>query len=185
MGIQEGTHEFTLSQGVKYKFQGSTVTAESITLKEPGMDHIKFYLKLKQMITRSQMELAKQAGEINKMRDSIGEIVKPLDEDIERMENETDDIHEAISLALQASETVDIGKFIETFEKMACMKGRTSICMVDDQQSMTAAIWSNLKPDDAFNMAVRWCSFFGMPSDGGEKTMSDRPSELPTERMEA
>lgn len=184
MSIQDGTYEFSLTRGVNYKSQGSTVTAESVTLKEPGMDHIKFYLKLKQMITRSQMELAKQAGEINKMKDSIGEIVKPLDQDTERIESETEDMHEAISLALQASETVDIGKFIETFEKMACLKGRSSVCMVDGKQSMTAAIWANLKPDDAFNMAVRWCSFFGMPSEGGEKTLSDRPSESHTERTE-
>jgi uncharacterized membrane protein len=184
MGIQDGTCEFALSKGVNYKFQGSTVTAKMVTLKEPGMDHIKFYLKLKQMITRSQMELAKQAGEINKMRDSIGEIVKPLNEDVERIENETDDIHEVISLALQASETVDIGNFIETFEKMACLNGRKSICILDGHQSMTSVIWSNLKPDDAFNMAVRWCSFFGMPSEGGAKITSGQPSELPMERME-
>lgn len=182
MGIKEGTCKFYLTRGVDYKHNGSNVTAGHVLLKEPGMDHIKHYMQLRQMITRAQMELAKQAGEINKLRDAIGEEVKPLSEETERIEAE--DMSEGLSLALQAAESVDIGKFIDTFEKMATMKGRSSVCLVDSETAMTHFIWGNLKPDDAFNMAVKWVSFFGMPSGEGGKTISGQPSESHTEPTE-
>lgn len=184
MSVQDGTCKFDLTRVVKYHSHGQPQEADYVILKEPCMDHVSFYLKLKQMITRSQMELAKQAGEINKLRDSIGDVVKTLDEDADRIESETDMLHDGIVLALESSETVDISKFMETFAKMACLKARKSICMVGGELAMTSAIWSNLKPDDAFNIAVRWCSFFAMPSEGGVKISSDQPSESHMERME-
>ena len=89
MSIKDGTCEFQLTRGVNYKSQGSTELAETVTLKEPGMDHIKFYMKLKQMIMRSQMELAKQASEINKLKNTIGEEVKSLNQEADSIESET------------------------------------------------------------------------------------------------
>jgi len=186
MGIIEGTVEFPLSRGLDYKMNGGGVTAHCVVLQEPGMEHIKFYLRLKQMITRSQMELAKQAGEINKIQESIGDVVKPITEEVESLESGIEETHELFSLSLQASESVDIGQFIGTFEKMVCVRGaKKSVVMIDGKQAMTAALWGNLKPEDAFNMAVRWCAFFGTPSQEGRKTTSDRPLESPTELMEA
>jgi len=181
MGIKGGTVEFPLTRGLDYKRNGRTETASHVVLQEPGMDHVKFYLRLKSMLTRSQIEFAKHAGEI---QESIGEVVKPLAEEVDRLESETDATHEMVSIALQASDTVDIGQFIGTFEKMVCVRSGKAIVMVDDKQVMTRVMWNNLKPDDAFNMSVRWCTFFGMPSQGGEKNILDQPLEshtLPTE----
>lgn len=182
MGIEDGTTEFYLSRPIEYKSGGGSEHTSLIVLKEPCMDHVKHYLKLKSLIMRAQMELAKQAGEINKLRDSIGDVVKPITEEAEALEAQTDEMDEAISLSLQAADNVDIGEFIKTFEAMACLKGRKSICMIDGKQAMTTALWANLKPDDAFKMAVRWCAFFGMPSVGGAKTTSGQQSESAIQR---
>lgn len=185
MGIEEGTTEFKLTRALEYRLNGQAELADHILLREPGMDHVKHYLKLKGLIMRSQMDLAKQAGEINKLRDAIGEEVKPIVDNSADIEAKADDMTEAVTLALQASESVDIGEFIETFEQMACMKARKPIALVNGHQAMTQALWANLKPDDAFAMAVRWCSFFGMPSGEGGKTSSGPLSESHTGRMEA
>lgn len=185
MGIEDGTTEYQLSRPLEYRVDGGAAFAEVVLLREPGMDHVKHYLKLKQMLMRAQMELAKQAGEINKLRDSIGEEIKPLIDDAERIEAEANDMSEAISLALQAAQNVDIGVFIETFEAMATLPARKPIALVDGRQAMTQALWASLKPDDAFGMAVRWCSFFAMPSEGGDKTISGPQSGYVTGRTAA
>lgn len=185
MGIEEGTTEYRLQRPIEYRLNGQPETTDLIELREPGMDHVKHYLKLKQMIMRAQMELAKQADEINKLRDSIGSEIKPLADEVEAIEQGAEDMAEAMSLALQAAVSVDIGDFIDTFEIMACMPARKPVCMIDGRQTMTGALWKTLKPDDAFNMAVRWCAFFGMPSDQGGQTISGRQSELHMERTEA
>lgn len=185
MGIEDGTTIFNLTRAIEYRLNGGPQTANHVLLREPGMDHVKHYLKLKQMIMRAQMDLAKQAGEINKLRDTIGTEIKPLDQEAKDIESQTDDIAPAMALALQAAESVNIGDFIETFEQMACMKARKPICLIDGQQAMTSALWANLKPDDAFEMAVRWCSFFAMRSDEQGKTISGQPFESHSGRMEA
>lgn len=185
MGVKDGTVEFTLSRDLSFSINGTTETTRSVVLREPGMEHIKFYLRLKQMITRSQMELAKQAGEIEKMQNAIGEVVKPLQDEVERIESEADEVHEIFSLSLQASETVDIGQFIGTFEKMVSARSARAVVRVDGRVDMTAPLWNALKPEDAFNMAVRWCAFFGTPSQEGQKTISDQQSESHTGPMEA
>lgn len=185
MGIKDGTIEFKLSRPLEFKVNGGSDAVDCVTLREPGMEHVKFYLRLKQMITRSQMELAKQAGAIKDMQESIGEEIKPITKDVKKLESETDAAHEMFSLALQASETVDLGAFIGTFEKMVCTRANRAIVMINDRQVMTKPIWTNLRPEDAFNMAIRWCAFFGTPSTEGEKTILDRPSDSPTEPTEA
>lgn len=185
MGIEDGTTEYKLKHQLEYRLKGQAEVAKFIVLKEPTMDHVKHYLKLKQMIMCAQMDLAKQASEINKLRDAMGTEVKPFSEDVQALESEADDMTEAISLSLQAAPNVDIGLFIETFEAMACMKARRAICVIDDVVPMTSALWDNLNPNDAFDMAVRWCAFFAMPSQGGEKTTSGQQLELHTARTEA
>lgn len=185
MGIHDGSFEYDLKRPLNYKFEGQTETANTITLKEPGMEHIKFYSRLKQMITRSQMELAKHANEIQKMQDSIGTVVKPITEEAKQLEDDFEDVYHGFTLALEAAETVDMGVFMSTFAKMVCAPGaRKAICMVDGKVVMTSALWGNLYPDDALEMAVRWCAFFGTPSREGMKTTSVPQSESPTEPTE-
>lgn len=185
MGIEDGTCEFALTRPLEYSRNGTTEKALHVVLREPGMDHVKHYLKLKQMLMRAQMELAKQAGEINQLRDSIGEEVKPITDNADEMEAQADEMAGAIALALQAAGSVDIGEFIDTFEVMACMKARKPLVLVDGIQAMTSALWANLKPDDAFNMAARWLSFFVTRFEAGEQTTSGPQSESPTGRTVA
>lgn len=185
MGIEDGTYEFTLSRALEYRADGEAAYASTIILREPGMDHLKFYARLKQMLMRAQMELATQAGEINKMREAIGQEVKPLNEDAQGLEEQTDDIADGISLALQAANNVDMADFVETFRQMACLKARRPIALIDGKQAMTDPLWATLKPDDAINMAVRWCAFFAMPSEQGGQTTSGPQSESHTQRTEA
>jgi len=183
LGIQDGTTDFPLSRDLNFSVNGATESTRRLVLREPGMEHVKFYLRLKQMLTRSQLEIAKQASEFNQIKDAVGDVVKPLEDSVEDLESQVEDTHEMFSLALQASETVDIGQFIGTFEKMVCTKAKKSVVLVDDRVPLTSALWNSLHPEDAFNVAIRWCSFFGTPSPGGQKTISARPSESHTEPM--
>lgn len=175
MGIEDGTTTFTLSRPIEYRVNGQPEFTDQILLKEPGMDHIKYYLKLKQMIMQAQFGMMKAAGDLNTIREQIGEEVKPFTEDVTALEAQTPEIEEGITLCMEASEKADLPGFVATFEAMACLKGRTSVCMIDGKQAMTAALWATLKPDDALKIAVRWCAFFVMPSAGGVKISSGQP----------
>lgn len=183
MSIENGETTFNLSRPLKYSRGGnSQVETTTVILLEPGMEHAKYYLRLKQMLIRCQMEFAKQAGELK----AIGEQQKALHQDTARIENENDDLFEMFSILVMASETVDVSKFLEIFQEMATLRGaQKSICRLDAGQPMTGPLWDKLTPDDAYNMAVRWCVNFGMPSDGSGKTISDRQSGSPMEPMEA
>lgn len=185
MSIKDGTYKFKLSKELEYKFKGSTRKTDFVVLKEPVMGHIKFYSKLKQMVTRVQMELAEQYSKLNKMREDIGDVVKPMNDTADRIEDEADDTFQALSLGMQSSEKVDLSVFIEIFRKMILSPAKKSICLVNGDVVMTDALWDKLEPDCALDMAVRWCAFFAMPSEGGRKTSYDQPSESHTEPVEA
>ena len=181
MGIKEGEFQFNLKKPLKYKFDGGVHEANFVILKEPGMEHIKFYLRLKQMLTKAQMELATKAG---KIEESMGEIVKPFTEEIDKIESQSDEIYAMYSISIQASDTVDSWQFQKTFQDMVCTIAKNGICMVDGKLSITKEIYNNLSPDDAEEMALRWCSFFAMPSLEGKKTESGQQPESPTQLTE-
>ena len=183
MGIREGNTEYSLKRELPYTFKGQSEKATIIELREPGMEHTKYYLRLRQMVTQSQMSLAKQADNIKQAQEAIGEVVKPLKDNVEELEKQAEADGDGIALAIMASD-VDISAWISAFEKMACSHARQSICMVDSKTPMTKALWANVHPDDAFDMSVRWISFFGMPSEEGEKTTSCQPLESHTEPVE-
>ena len=171
MGIREGTFEFELSKDLEFKINGASETTRRIVLNEPRMEHVKEYLKLKQLIMRSQLELAEKAPAIKKMKDSAGEVIKPLVDDVENIEAKTEETYTFYKFALESSSTVDIGQFISTFEKMICTPGKTSLASVDGRTPMTPYLWTIIDPDDGFDMAVRWCAFFGMRSERGAKNI--------------
>ena len=182
MGIKEGDCVFELQQPLEYNFEGKKNTADHVILQEPGMEHIKFYLRLKQMLTRAQMELATKAGQI---QDDIGEVVKPFKDDVDKIEADSEEVFNMYKICIEASNTVDIAQFHSTFQKMACVTARKGVVMIDGKRSMTDALWNLLTPDDAFDMALRWCSFFAMPSIEGEKKESVPQLKSVTQRTEA
>ena len=181
MSIKSGTTEYPLIHPFSYSYKGSSTNASIIVLQEPAIEHIKYYSRLKQMIIRSQMELAKSADEINKMRESVGEVVVDFADKSDKYEQSIEDMHGAIEMCIMAAETVDAAVFLSTFEKMACSHVKKSIAMIDGKTVMTSALWDRLHPDDVMGMAFRWCSFFAMPSAEGTKTTSGQPSESHTE----
>lgn len=185
MGIEEGTTEFTLTRPLEYRYQGSAEFADTVILREPIMDHANYCLKLKQLITRGLLDVQKIFGDRSSPGDNLAREIKPFHESMDEIEQETQSNRELISIAIQASSTVDISEFVETFGKMACLKARKPIALVDGRQTMTSALWSNLKVDDAFNMAVWWCSFFAMPSLGGEQITLEQQQGSLMERTEA
>ena len=180
MGIKDGTTEYKLKQQLEYRYNGNAELATHVVLKEPGMDHIKFYYRLKQMIIQSQVEVqSKQSDIIQEAREAnqvVGEVVKPFHESVEDMEQKAINMVPAVELGLQVATCIDLGEFIDTFRKMATMKARKSICVVDGKQQMTESLWQMLHPDDGFKMACWWCSFFAMPSPGQDSNTLDRQS---------
>jgi hypothetical protein len=183
MSIQDGSIEFPLTRPIKYKFDNETHDATHVILQEPGMEHCQFCDKIEQMITKAQMDFVQKSGERQSM---VGEIAKPFQEQAEEIESKSEDMAEALAIMLKDSDRVDYSKFNTTFEKMACViNPRKSICLIDGRLAMNSTLWANLCPKDAKAMALRWTAFFAMPSEEGEKTTSEQPSESQTELMEA
>ena len=177
MGIVEGNTAYKLKRKLPYKSSGGSAVADMVELREPGQEHAKYYLRLKQMLTQAQMSLAKHAGMMQEAQQAIGDIVKPLKDSVDDLEAQADEDNDGISLALMSSD-IDISAWMTAFKNMACSHVRQSMCMVDGKVPMTSALWDNLHPDDSFDMSIRWISFFGMPSEEGQKTSSDQQSDL-------
>jgi len=184
MSIKDGEFEFKLSTPLGFSFQGAKEETLMVTLFEPSMEHIKFYLKLKQLLTISQMDLAKASGMFDTIREG-GQEVKPFQDDTENIELGVDETFQAFKASLEASVSVEMADFIGTFTKMILIPSRKPLARVDGKVPMTSTLWNNLSPDDAYNMAVRWCSFFAMPSQEGMKTTLDQQSDSHMERKEA
>jgi len=70
---------------------------------------------------------------------------------------------------LEQSDRIDINDFTQTFKEMACLRTDTPVVICNGLEPMKEGIWEKVGVDDAFEMAVRWCSFFATPSDRGQK----------------
>lgn len=182
MGIKSGDFVFDLSVPLKYAYDGSTHEAHTITLQEPSMEHNKFTSRLEQMISRAEIEAMTT---FNQIQNSIGDVVKPFTDQVEKIESQFEQNYETLKLMIKTSEKVDAWDFLSTFEKMVCIpKPKKSICLIDGRAIMTSALWENLNPKDAKEMAYRWCAFFVMPSEEGLTKSSGQRSESHTELME-
>lgn len=184
MTIHEGKTEYFLSRPLNYSYKGESRETRVIELREPSMEHVSEYTKLKQMLGRAQMELAERSGQLQRAMDApqAGEEVKSFGDQAEEIEAET--MAEAFTLAILSSERVDAAEFVNTFQKMACKMNARSVCIIDGEQQMTGALWSKLHPDDGLNMAVRWCSFFATASEGAAKSTSEQQQESHLRAME-
>ena len=169
--IHDGTTEFFSEHEVSYSCKGAAKETTAFVLREPGMDHYKHYMRIKQMF----MQMFMEAGEKhkNKSADISGEEVKAIEEDHEQ---NSEEFAETLEMLLLTSEKIDASDFLDTFRSMACMKAGKPIVMLDGEQSMTDSIWSTMHPDDGYKMAIRWAAFFAMPSADGQKTSSNKPS---------
>jgi hypothetical protein len=169
--IHEGTTEFFSEHEVSYSAKGVSKETNLFVLREPGMEHAKFYMPIKQLVMKAFMALGEKHK--NQSDDLSGEEVKAIEED---HDEKSDEAAETLAAVFMISDVVDVSNFMDTFRAMACMGGNKPIVMLDGEQRMTDAIWSTMHPDDGWKMAIRWTSFFAMPSVGGQKTLLSKPS---------
>jgi hypothetical protein len=133
------------------------------------------------MLTRAQLELVKglDPESIREAQDKAkaGENVESFDKEAQKIEDDSEQHYEFIKVLVAGSAVVDFTQFVSTFAKMACViNPRKSVCMIDGRLAMNDTLWNNLHPDDAIEMALRWASFFVMPSEEGGQTTSEQPS---------
>lgn len=169
--IHDGTTEFFSDHEVAYSCKGVEKFTKAFVLREPGMDHYKFYMRIKQMF----MQAFKEIGDKRKddAQDISGEEVSAIEEDHEQ---NSEEFAEVLGVLLLSSEKVDAAEFMDCFRAMACMRASKPVVMLDGEQAMTDAIWQNLHPDDGYQMAIRWAAFFAMPSADVQKKSSNKPS---------
>lgn len=160
--IEDGTVEYRLIKPFEYKSNGGTAVAEFCELLEPGYEHAKYYLKLKQMVVKAELEVAQMATSMGfaSEEDMAGERVKPFHEQTEEFENQSEEMEALLLVALQMSEKVDVSEFVATFAEMCTSGKRKSLCLVGGQEKITDFLFAQMHPEDAFAMAVKWCSFF-------------------------
>lgn len=174
--IHDGTTEFFSEHEVAYSVKGVSKPTNTFVLREPGMDHYKHYMRIKQMFMQVFQEVGSKRKEV--AEDISGEEVKAIEEDHEQ---NSEEFAAMLEMLLLTSEKVEASDFLDCFRSMACMKAGKPIVMLDGEQTMTDAIWSSMHPDDGYKMAIRWAAFFAMPSVDGLKTSSSKPSSSPSQ----
>lgn len=169
--IHDGTTEFFSKREVSYSCKGAIKQTTAFVLREPGMDHTKWSMRIKQMF----MQMFMEAGEKHKDKeaDISGEEVRAIEDD---HETQSEEFADTLEMLLLTSTKVDAYEFLECFRAMACARADKPIVMLDGEQAMTDSIWRTMHPDDGYKMAVRWAAFFAMPSADGQKTTSNKPS---------
>ena len=169
--IHDGTTDFFSDHEVSYSCKGVSKETTDFVLREPSSDHSKYYLPIRQLVMKAFMAI----GEKHKSAkdDLSGEEVKAIEDD---HEEKSDEAAETLGMVFMISDVVDVSVFMDMFRAMACMQCDKPIVMIDGEQRMTDAIWRTMHPDDAWKMAIRWTSFFAMPSGDGRKTSSNKPS---------
>jgi len=169
--IHDGTTDFFSDHEVSYSCKGVMKETNAFVLREPGMDHYKHYMRIKQMFMQVFMEMGEKHKD--KEADISGEEVKAIEEDHEQNSEEFAGV---LEMLLLTSSKIDASEFIDCFRAMACMKSGKPVVMLDGEQQMTDSIWSSMHPDDGYKMAIRWAAFFAMPSADGQKTSLNKPS---------
>lgn len=165
--IQEGKVEFFLTRSFDYTpGKGQTEKATHLVLQEHGMEHLGHWMQMRQMVTRAMTSMALKFKDQEVPGDSVvvGQEVKGIkDVDAEEYGQESKEAEEAINMALMMADDVDASEFVEIFGKMVVTNKGRSICLVDGVVPMTSSLWLKMKPEDAYNAAVRWAAFFAMP----------------------
>jgi hypothetical protein len=178
MSIKDGTTTYELERSFKYSHKGKSCDAVYITLYEPSMEHTKYYYTLEQMYTKIMFELMDDFSNFNQEK-AIGTEVKQFHEESEKLEENQKDFKGALRIGLMNSQKVSAFDFVEAFRHMCVNKSKKPICLIDEQERMTNAIWENVSPKDALEMAIEWVSFFGTalteqgPTTLGRQSKSD------------
>lgn len=172
--IHNGTTEFISDNEVSYSAKGEQKLTSLFVLREPGMEHCKYAMRIKQMVMQIFKELSEKRGDAG-VQDISGEEVKAIEDD---HEESGDEIAEGFEAMFMMSERIEVSEFLECFRAMACMRASKPVVMLDGEQAMTDAIWQHLSLNDGYKMAIRWTAFFAMPSADGQKKSSNKQSAL-------
>lgn len=153
MQVKKEPMRFQLKHSVTYNRDGAANTeATFLELYEYSGKNRKEYLKLKSMVTKAMMSMSIYA---QKMR----ELKNGLDKDIG--EEEGDPSTSFLSMAIDLANNVDGEEFVDTFGNMILCKANP-LCKIDGVVTMQDGIWQDMHADDQFDLAVAYCSFFGI-----------------------
>ena len=180
MSIEDGKCIYKFKKKFTYSLNGQMKQAEFLELREPGMSHSGGYYKIKQTVTGVMISGMLEFEKLGFDKDEIvsGTAVKRLhDKDPDEHENESNELSEMLSMLFGFSDKHSLDHLVSDFSKIACKSGEKSICAIDGEQMMNSDLWKLLHPEDACAAALKWASFFCMPSMFQEKSGSDNRSE--------
>jgi hypothetical protein len=182
MSIQDGTTTYRPTKVFKVACKGQMVDCDHIVLKEPKSEHAKHYLKLRQIIKKAEMDVAAWAQKnfnVEQNESDAGEVIQPFHSEHPESEEENNEALkkqiEMLQLAVEQSDRVDLGTFVELFGKMACSNTTNAIAVCNGTERLKQSSWEKMCPDDQLEMAAHWCSFFVTPSGRGQNTTEQQP----------
>jgi hypothetical protein len=173
MGIQDGTTTYKLKRKCDITTSKGLEHLAHVVLREPTAQHTKYYMKLRQMINKAQLDAAAWAKQnISLLEDSVGikesiddivaakELANVSDAEYDKNIDGDDDL---ILQCITNSERVELDEFVAVFEKMILADTNQSIASCNGDIRLKLGHWQKIHPDDQLGMACRWCSFFVMP----------------------
>jgi hypothetical protein len=143
---------YYLQEPVEYTVDGGFEKAEMLELYEFGAHHRPEYLRLRSMVRKVFVELGERVENKNR---ADGE------QAVDDVETRDDDLEEGLSLALDVSKEIDPEQFLKCFERLI-MTPHHSLCKVDGRADIKNGTWATISPDDQFNIAVKYCVYFGI-----------------------
>lgn len=163
---------YKLEHKIKFANAGQLRSCSKILLREPTSQHAQYYMRIKQMLTKAQIDASSmdrdnQAGEqpVGGVNITNQQPSQPQDDIL----GDSDLLRTVISVSLFQSNRVDMGEFHAEFGRMLAANTDTSIaaCVDDEDETvirMKIGDWRGMHPDDQIDMAIAWCAFFSMPS---------------------
>ena len=191
----DGTMIFKLEEPIRYNSGGDFVEAEFIEFYEFGIAHERESLRLMKTIDKCITDFSLKAEARNKsdrdaglivenpvVEDQSKELIKQSDED---HSDNSDDMYEFFKLALNMSDDDDIlYKFINTFKSLVVKSEAHAIGKLDGKRHVNVELWSKFGTQVKLEVAIRYCSFFGIGSLSLMKDELETASEPATEVKE-
>ena len=172
MGLHDGITIYKLKKSFTYHSGGNIETCTEVLLREPTSQHTPFYMRMRQMITKASADVLKNMTPVmDALNESEGgqKITALSEKREEEHENEAADSAEFISMAILQADRVDAAEFVNEFAKLVTANSDVSIAACNSKEKLKASDWKKISPEDQFDMAICWCSFFVMPSSEDKK----------------
>lgn len=160
MDYENGTYDFILKKPITVHVDGKGEESfQTLVLREPAREHSKQAYRLKQMVTRAVKEISEQQADTNPEMGAEVEEKTP-----EQKQKDSQDMADVLGIALELSEKVDLGDFVETFIKMAEKTATKPVVSIDGKYTFKSAHTDQISLDELQRMAVTYVSFFLTPS---------------------